>query len=58
MDMIQETLKHWRHAQGKLLDTEMMLHTATQCGYHKTIRHVHGRKDERDAGEVIRNLVY
>ena len=40
------------------MDTKRMLSDATQWGDHKKISYVYVRKDEREAGEMITNIVH
>ena len=58
MGMIQSTHTHCRNAQDQWFDTRRRLRDVTQLGYHKTIRHVYGLKDKREAGERITNILY
>ena len=44
MDTIKATRTRQIYARGKMLDTIMSLHEATQWGYHRTTRHAYGRK--------------
>ena len=55
MDTIKATRTRQTYARGKMLDTIMSLHEATQWGYHRTTRHTYGRKDDRDSGYTIKN---
>ena len=54
--MTQAIHIHQRHAQEQCVGTKTMLCAVTQWGDHETIRHLYGRKDEREAGEMICNI--
>ena len=58
MVMIKTTHKHRRHAQEQFWGTKRMLRYSTQWEDQKTIRHVYGRDYEREAVEIIRNIVH
>ena len=55
--MTQATRIHQIHDHERCLGTKRMICAANQWGDHETISHVYRRKDEREAGEMIRNIV-
>ena len=57
MGMTQATRIHQIHDHERCLGTKRMICAANQWGDHETISHVYRRKDEREAGEMIRNIV-
>ena len=57
MDMIQETRTHQTNARRQILDTRRRLREDTQWGGHRTTRHTYGRKYEKEARDMIKNIV-
>ena len=57
MGMIQATHTHRRYPQEQCLGTKRILRDAKQWGHHKTIRQAYTRKDKRETGEIIRNIL-